>query len=67
MEAEVLEMIGLGMSDAEIADACGNSLLTAKFHVRIIHDKLAIQGMRRLVAAAARMKYRGEADGPLNP
>lgn len=56
MEALVLEMIGLGMTDAEIAEAAGNSKATAKIHIRRIHDKLAIAGMRRLAVVATRLK-----------
>lgn len=56
MEALVLEMIALGMTDAEIAEAAGNSMATAKVHIKRIHDKLAIAGMRRLAAVATRLK-----------
>ena len=54
-EVLVLKMTGLGMMNAEMADALGCSLATVQFHLRIVRDKLALPKIRRLVAVAAMM------------
>jgi len=56
MEARVLKTVGLGLSNAEIADAFGISIWTVRVHLKHIHDKCAVPGRARLTVAALAME-----------
>ena len=51
-EATILRLIGLGLTDKEVARAIGMSRGTAHVHIGRIHVKVAIAGRARLAVTA---------------
>ena len=51
-EVEILRLVGLGLTNQEIADAAFISLLTVRTHLKRIYSKCAIEGRARLAIAA---------------
>ena len=54
-ERQAFDMIGLGMSNLEIATAMGIKLSTVRTYTKYIHDKLYIIGRARLAITAYRV------------
>jgi len=55
MEAEVLRLIGLGLTNAEIGLVCGITANTVRTYAKRLHDKCVIRGRARLAIVASRM------------
>jgi DNA-binding CsgD family transcriptional regulator len=52
-EVEVLELVGLGLSNAEIADCLFISPLTARVYLKRLHDKCGVEGRARLAVVSS--------------
>jgi NarL family two-component system response regulator LiaR len=57
-ELEMFKMVGLGMTNQEIALAMGVAFSTVRTWAKSIHDKLYIVGRARLAIVANRMFYK---------
>jgi len=55
-EVRVFRLMGLGLSDKEIAEGLSVSMNTVRTYAKRLHDKLAIEGRARLAVVAARME-----------
>ncbi|HPW17071.1 MAG TPA: LuxR C-terminal-related transcriptional regulator [Candidatus Aminicenantes bacterium] len=63
-EFKVFRLLGLGLTNQEIAETLFISPLTVRTHVKRIHSKCGIQGRARLALAAYQACYRDQADVP---
>lgn len=54
-ELEMFKLVGLGMTNDEIAREMGIAKSTVRTYAKIIHDKLYIVGRARLAIVANRM------------
>lgn len=58
-EIRVFQLIGMGLSNREIAQSLWIGVETVKTHMDRLRDKCAISGRRRLVAVSARISASG--------
>lgn len=61
-EFKVFRLLGLGLTNQEIAETLFISPLTVRTHVKRIHSKCGIQGRAKLALAAYQACYRDHAD-----
>lgn len=61
-EFKVFRLLGLGLSNQEIAETLFISPLTVRTHVKRIHAKCCIQGRAKLALAAYQACYREQAE-----
>jgi DNA-binding NarL/FixJ family response regulator len=64
-EVEVLEMLGLGLTNEQIARRVGLSTHTVKFHLATLYNKLGVAN--RTEAAVAYTRHTGLAGGAAGP
>jgi DNA-binding CsgD family transcriptional regulator len=62
-EFKVFRLLGLGLTNQEIAETLFISPLTVRTHVKRIHSKCGIQGRAKLALAAYQACYRDHAEG----
>jgi DNA-binding CsgD family transcriptional regulator len=62
-EFKVFRLLGLGLTNQEIAETLYISPLTVRTHVKRIHSKCAIEGRAKLALAAYQACYRDHAEG----
>ena len=62
-EFKVFRLLGLGLTNQEIAETLYISPLTVRTHVKRIHSKCSIQGRAKLALAAYQACYRDHAEG----
>jgi RNA polymerase sigma factor (sigma-70 family) len=63
-EFKVFRLLGLGLTNQEIAESLFISPLTVRTHVKRIHAKCGIQGRAKLALTAYQACYREHAEGP---
>jgi len=63
-EFKVFRLLGLGLTNQEIAESLYISPLTVRTHVKRIHSKCVIQGRAKLALAAYQACHREHAEGP---
>lgn len=56
-EKQVFRLVGLGLTNRELAETLFISPLTARTHIKRIHSKLDIDERPRLVAIAHRLAF----------
>jgi DNA-binding CsgD family transcriptional regulator len=61
-EFKVFRLLGLGLTNQEIAESLFISPLTVRTHVKRIHSKCGIQGRAKLALAAYQACYREQTD-----
>ncbi len=66
-EFKVFRLLGLGLTNQEIAETLFISPLTVRTHVKRIHSKCGIQGRAKLALAAYQACYREHAESPRWP
>ena len=62
-EFKVFRLLGLGLTNQEIAETLYISPLTVRTHVKRIHSKCGIEGRAKLALAAYQACYRDHGDG----
>ena len=62
-EFKVFRLLGLGLTNQEIAESLFISPLTVRTHVKRIHSKCGIQGRAKLALAAYQACYREHGEG----
>lgn len=62
-ELEAFRLVGLGMTNAEIAEAMGISPTTVRTYMKRIHDKLYIVGRSRLAVESHKHFAKEESNG----
>jgi len=62
-EFKVFRLLGLGLTNQEIAESLYISPLTVRTHVKRIHSKCGIEGRAKLALAAYQACYRDHGDG----
>jgi len=63
-EFKVFRLLGLGLTNQEVAESLFISPLTVRTHVKRIHSKCGIQGRAKLALAAYQACYREHAESP---